>query len=180
MLWIDDHFIGKRVNAERIVASIEAFKSSGGNYLRLQSMPKPDARFNSHFGLVRSGSIYRTSTIASVWRKAVLAQLLRPGESAWDFEIDGSVRSDGYEGFYSAWRDCFKINNLLIKGKISRLAQRRIERSLGHPLNLERSLLTHTEESALVLRTLANRALVRLPSRFARRVRSVLHPPQAV
>ncbi len=175
LLWIDDHFVSEPVKSKEIVAAVEAFKSVGGNYLRLQSLPKPDARFNGHFGIVRNGSIYRTATIASVWKKSVLADLLQPGESAWDFETDGSVRSDRYDGFFSTWHDCFRIENLLIKGKICRWSQRRIERNIGRPLGLSRPVMTRAEETSLALRIFGNRMLVRLPRRFARILRNAGH-----
>lgn len=180
LLWIDDHFLSGPVKADEVMAAVNAFISAGGNYLRLQSLPKPDARFNRHFGMVREGSIYRTATVASVWKKSALAELLRPGESAWNFETDGSMRSDGYGGFYSTWHDCFRIENLLIKGKIYSGPQRRIERSLGHPLQLDRPAMTRAEEAVFALRIFINRALVRLPRRFAGRIRSRLQPSRAV
>jgi len=180
LLWIDDHFLSEPVNADKIVAAIEAFKSVDGNYLRLQSLPKPDAQFNSHFGLVQKGSIYRTATVASVWKKSILMQLLRPGESAWDFETGGSIRSDRYDGFYSTWRDCFQIENLLIKGRTWRPSQRRIERSLGRQMHLGRDVMSPLEEIVFSLRVLANRALVRLPRRFAGALRSACHSGKAL
>jgi hypothetical protein len=174
LLWIDDHFVSKPVSTEKIVAAIEAFKSVDGNYLRLQSLPKADARFNEHFGVVWSGSIYRTSTIASVWKKSIFTQLLRSGESAWDFETEGSVRSDKYDGFSPSWHDCFQIQNLLIKGRIWPASQRRIERSLGRTLCLDRPVMSRAEETVLTLRTICNRMLVRLPRRLARVLRNAI------
>ena len=179
LLWIDDHFISRPVKAEEIVAAVDAFKSVDGNYLRLQSLPKPDAPFNRHFGVVRSGSLYRTATVASVWKKSVLTELLQPGESAWDFEMGGSIRSDKYDGFYSTWHDCFRIENLLIKGRIWRSSQRHIERSLGRRLDLDRPIMSRAEQTVLTLRIIGNRLLVRLPRRFARVLRSTSNSEKA-
>ena len=47
----------------------------------------------------------------------MLKILLRPGESAWDVEIEGSIRSDLYDGFYSIKKPCFYYINTVIKSK---------------------------------------------------------------
>jgi hypothetical protein len=176
LLWIDDHFVSRPVKAEEILAAVKAFQKVSGNYLRLQSLPKPNARFNSYFGIVQKGAIYRTSTVASLWKKSVLAQLLKPGESAWDFEILGTVRSNNYDGFYSVWHDCFQIENLLIKGRIWPASQRRIERSLGRPLNLGRPAMSRAEEAVFFLRIICNRILVSMPRRLARVIHNAIRP----
>jgi hypothetical protein len=175
LLWIDDHFVSQPVRTEEILAAVKAFKLVSGNYLRLQSLPKPDARFNCYFGIVQKGAIYRTSTVASVWKKSVLEQLLVSGESAWKFEIDGSVRSDNYDGFYSVWHDCFRIENLLIKGRICPASQRRIERSLGGALYFDRPVMSRAEEAVLSIRMICNRILVSMPRRLARVLHNVIH-----
>lgn len=173
LLWIDDHFVSKSVDSDRVIAAVGSFQAAGGNYLRLQALPKPDAAFNDLFGIVRPRSIYRTSTVASLWRKSILAELLMPGESAWEFETKGSVRSDRYDGFFSVWRDCFQIENLLIKGKIWRRSRHCIEHNLGRTLRIRRPVMTRVEESTLALKVMGNRALLRLPRRLASIIRSV-------
>ena len=173
LLWIDDHFVIERVNNADIMAAIKGFLSVQGNYLRLHSLPKADERTNEYFGTVVSGAIYRTATVASVWRRSVLKDLLKPGESAWDFETAGSLRSDAYEGFYSTWRDCFRIENLLIKGRIRRSSRRRIECMLGTALGIQRPMMTRVEESRFALKVIGNRMLIRLPRRLARVLRTI-------
>lgn len=178
LLWIDDHFLTDRVNTREVLGAIDTFQRLGGNYLRLHALPRPDQALNDHFGIIRKGAIYRTSVVASVWKKTVLADLLRPGESAWDFETAGATRSDQFDGFYSTWRTCLQLENLLIKGKVRSAARRRIERSIGsygkQGLELRRPIMSPIEEAGLALRIAGNRALVKLPRRLAKTVRDAV------
>ena len=52
----------------------------------------PGARYKGRY------EDFRTSLQASLWRKDDLALLLRRGESAWAFETQGSIRSQGLRG----------------------------------------------------------------------------------
>ena len=174
LLWIDDHFLTSEVNNSYVCCSIERFIQAAGNYLRMQPLPKPDEPFNEHFGRIRSGAIYRTATVASVWRRSTFQNILKSGESAWDFETVGSNRSDRFEGFYSTWEQNFKFENLMIKGKMRRGPLRRIERCYGRHLDLQRPLFTRGEEVAFLSRVIGNRLLIKLPSRFAKAARRAL------
>ncbi len=174
LLWIDDHFLVGKANHIAIMESIGDLLRRDGNYLRLNPLPRPDHPVNDYFGEVRKGAIYRTATGASVWKKSVLRELLRSGESAWEFETAGSARSDRFDRFFSSWKRHFAIENLMIKGKARPRSLRRIEQCLGYSLQLNRPSLTVNEELAFFLRVCANRTLVWLPSRFARTTRSIL------
>jgi hypothetical protein len=68
----------------------------GGAYLILNSTaPPPDRLLEGHpwLGEMDPGFPYRCSLNPALWRKDVLSELLRPGESCWGFEVDGSTRS---------------------------------------------------------------------------------------
>jgi hypothetical protein len=177
-LWIDDHFLIQPVDDRAVLGAIDAWQQRDGNYLRLQALPRPDEPCNAYFGRLKTGAVYRASVVASIWKKTVLADLLRAGESAWDFETAGSTRSDQYDGFYSTWRTCLHLENLLIKGKVRTSALRRIDRSLdcpgSHILKLDRPVMTSLEEAEFALRIAGNRALIALPRRFANKVRNVV------
>jgi len=172
LLWIDDHFLMEPVNSAEVLGPLDAFMRLRGNYLRLPALPRPDQALNHHFGIIKKGAVYRTSVVASVWKKAVLEDLLRPGESAWDFETAGAARSDHYDGFFSTWRTCFRIENLLIKGRIRSAALRRIERHVHHTLQIRRPMMSPMEEAIFGLREVRNRAFAKLPRRFGRTVRN--------
>ncbi len=174
LLWIDDHFLVNRVDGSAVAGAIDAFEHLRGNYLRLQALPKPDQPLNGHFGVIRRGAVYRTATPGSVWNRLVLADLLRSGENAWAFEDAGSTRSDRYDGFYSTWRTCLHLENLLIKGRLRSTVLQRIEHSWEHLAALKYPVMSPMEEAEFAVRMAGNRALISLPSVMAKKVRHMV------
>jgi hypothetical protein len=68
----------------------------GAVYLRLMGNPNPDladAKWPD-IGTIRKGAPYRTSLQAAFWDRLALLDLLRDNETAWQFELSGSRRSD--------------------------------------------------------------------------------------
>jgi hypothetical protein len=180
LLWIDDHYLTRAVDSRRVEETIRIFvETPGANYLRLQTLPKADRRFNEHFGVVLPGRVYRTSVIASLWRKSVLEGLLRSGESAWQFEISGSVRSDHVSGFFAAWREHFSIENMMIKGKLRRVSLWRFERAVRGRLNSRRPRMTLGQEVTFLLNIVACRTLIRMPVGFGRSLQHFLRGMRA-
>jgi len=51
----------------------------------------------------------------SLWKKDMLCALLRAGETAWDFEIHGSHRSDAYDGFFRHTMSFFLLSMELLR-----------------------------------------------------------------
>jgi hypothetical protein len=175
LLWIDDHYLTRAVDCSRVDSTVRAFvETPGANYLRLQTLPKADRHFNQHFGVILPGRVYRTSVIASLWRKSVLEGLLRPGESAWQFETSGSLRADHIPGFFAAWREHFAIENMMIKGKLRRISLWRFEHAIQGRLLSGRPRMTLDQEMLLMLSILVNRMLVRMPAGMGRTLQHVL------
>ena len=108
-LFLDDLFLTGNVDTKTVLGILNWAVRSKINYLRFNPSPKADRLYNDIVGVVSPGTIYRTATVMSLWRKEVLLNLLRPGESAWDFEIKGSIRSDEFDGFFSTWKRYFPV-----------------------------------------------------------------------
>lgn len=94
----EDYWIRQPVDTAKIVAYADHMERHGLNYLRLLSKPTPDHDFthDARLGVLATNAPYRTSVQISFWRKEVLRDLIRPGESVWHFEILGSKRSRKY------------------------------------------------------------------------------------
>lgn len=175
LLWIDDLFLLDKVKTDELLNVCSKFAEIGGNQIRLKSTIQPNKPFNELFGLASVGTIYRTSTVMSLWRKEVLKDLLKPGENAWQFETLGTVRSDIYDGFYATWNDCFTIINGVIKGKWQRNAHKTIQ-SLCPDSNLEhRNLMLAKEEFILKLKVIQHKTFNLLPSSYRRKVKDLIH-----
>jgi hypothetical protein len=160
------------VDTAQVVRVLDWAMRSQVRYIRLSSCQKPDHPFNDIAGIVSPGTIYRTSTVVSAWEKQMLLTLLKPGESAWDFEIKGTIRSDEFDGFYSTRVSCLPVINGVIKGKWLPFAAKKIE-SLGANIDLSRRpLMTKTEEAVFLWKRCRSKLLNALPARHRRTVRT--------
>ena len=173
-LFLEDLLLTEPVDTAAVETVLAWFVSSQGNYIRLNGFPPPDAALSDTVGTVAPGTIYRTATVLSVWRRQMLAELLRPGESAWEFETAGSVRSEAHEGFYSTRRNYVSVMNAVIKGKWQRTALRKTKLlCLGIEVGA-RSILNRREQAALWLRIRGNRLLYRVPVAWRKPIRKVV------
>jgi hypothetical protein len=172
-LFIDDLLICERVNTAAVCDVLKDFVRQNGNYIRLNPAPRPDRPLDHLIGSVSAGTLYRTATVLSVWKKEILFDLLKKGETPWEFEIDGSIRSDAYSGFFSTHTRILSILNAVIKGKWERGAIRRL-RSLAVGLELGvRPVMTRTEKLRLEFHRIRNWTLNRLPPESRRRVKNL-------
>lgn len=60
------------------------------------------ASFDDRLLIFSDGSRYRTSLCPSIWNRQVFIDLLKEGESIWDFEVIGTARSKNYMFCYTA------------------------------------------------------------------------------
>ena len=96
LLLQEDFLIDRRVDTERTRGLIGYAAAKGAACLRLMPIPGPDNPCADHpeIGEIRKGAEYRVSLQAAWWRKENLAAVLAAGESPWQFEVQGSRRSD--------------------------------------------------------------------------------------
>jgi hypothetical protein len=96
LVMLDDYFILETVDNQRIVETLGAVKKLNGAYAILNAtMPPPDRLIEEYpwLGEMDPGFPYRCSLNPAFWRRDVLSELLMTGESCWDFEHFGSIRS---------------------------------------------------------------------------------------
>lgn len=92
----EDYFLTAPVRAEQLAADFEYCFDSGADSLCFRARTEVDAGtelINDRFGLVPLASDGRTRCQVTLWKKASLQSILRPGEMAWDFEARGSART---------------------------------------------------------------------------------------
>ena len=96
LLLLEDFFLCQPVDTHRIKMLQDFISKRLAGYCRL--VPKPASENVIHpklnIGLIKPGEGYRMSFQASIWDRDILKQLLKPGENAWQAEMDGSRRSD--------------------------------------------------------------------------------------
>jgi hypothetical protein len=120
LVTFDDLFLVEKVNGRILHSVLESFHSINGQFLQLIKWHNKPVKLNSLLGLIEPGSLYRPNCVFSLWNIEVLDSLLLPEENAWQFEKNGSARSDRYNGFYVVLSDVFRYRNTVVRGKILR------------------------------------------------------------
>ncbi|MCU0485276.1 MAG: hypothetical protein MUC85_04110 [Anaerolineales bacterium] len=124
----EDYWLTAPVNSTAISEYTALFDSGVADYIRLYPAPPPALPFPSdeRLGILETHAEYRTSLQMALWRKSVLQALLVPGETPWQFEVQGSLRSQVYgERFLSVTKKTFGINYLftaIVDGEWSKAA----------------------------------------------------------
>jgi hypothetical protein len=166
----EDYLLKSIVNTKDISDAIDSAILMDANYLLMSGCIEPDNRINGHFGVLNRGREYRTSVYFSLFKKAVLSDLLNPSESAWEFETEGAVRSNRFDGFYVTYTNCFEIigpHSAVIKGKWTREAIKELK-SLGYKTeDFVRPVFSMTESIQSHLKRKVSKILRNLiPRRF--------------
>lgn len=174
LLFLEDLMLRAPVDGKLLARAMDWALNNRVEQMRLNAIEVPDERVNDFIGRVAEGAIYRTATVLTLWRRDVLLDLLESGESAWQFEIEGSERSDRYRHFYSVYRDCFPVVNSVIKGKWRRPAVRML-RAQGTGVDLSlRAQMTCREDLVFRTKVLRTRLSKLVPMPYRRRVRALL------
>lgn len=137
-LWIDDLILTAPVNTKLFENIISSFVNEDGNYLRLSNVPKSNHDYNEFYGLIGSDSLYRTSTVMSIWKKEVLDELLVTGENAWEFEKNGTIRSRKLDKFFVTYKSIFPFSNAVIKGKWNLKVKSKLVNKFGYTIDNNR------------------------------------------
>jgi hypothetical protein len=107
LLLQEDFLVDRPVDTGRIDRYIEYARSRDAACLRLMPIPGPDVPSPDHpdIGEIRPEAEYRVSLQAAWWNKEHLAKIARPGESPWQFERQGSRRSDALDAPFLSLRE---------------------------------------------------------------------------
>jgi hypothetical protein len=171
LFWLDD-FVPIAIDEQRLQSIWEWFRSVKGDYIRLNPTPKGEGSL-VHDGvrIIDAGESYRASTILAIWNVAFLRSILVSGESAWQFEFFGSVRSDISDGFYACETNVVEFVNLVIKGKILPSAEKKLNKLGVSTGMLERSRMSTHQRLKFNFTQLRSMVFGLVPSKLRRRLR---------
>jgi hypothetical protein len=173
-LIVDDIFFTGFIKTEKILEVLEWMLKSGAIHVRFNYFPRPDKRYNELLGIVSPGTLYRTSTQISAWKKDVLLDLLRKEESVWDFEIYGSERSDRYDGFYATRELFIPYLHGVVKGKYQKFVVSRLN-SLGVKVDLNRRyVMTSFDTFIYFLKRVRSRTLNFFPAQNRKKIKDLV------
>jgi len=111
----DDCFF-KKINIEQLCKYF--LLGVENDLISLQLRP---SSFVSKFGaneptLIPSRALYRNALFLNLIKRKHLLSILKPGESAWDFELNGNARSQEYN-YFSIRRSFIDYDHGIVKGK---------------------------------------------------------------
>jgi hypothetical protein len=105
LMMLDDFFLRRHVSTDIVLECLSFAKSANAIQVCLIPFPGPSGRLDTSkiVGESAPGMPYRLNSQAAIWNRSVLRELLRPGESIWEFEQFGNIRALAYaHGFYAA------------------------------------------------------------------------------
>ncbi len=108
VIMLEDYFIYKNVDSEEIKSLIRIMEEKNSAFLRLGAFPLkydalwPNEALPGHpkIGVIEKGAKYRLNLQTAIWKKDILLKLLSKDESPWEFEIEGSKRSDTFSNSF--------------------------------------------------------------------------------
>lgn len=175
LLMMEDAPLDKLVDGGKFSELYNRFKLENLNYINLKASPKFDVQQDEDIGVLLPGTLYRAALVPCLWRKCVLQSLLIQGETAWQFEILGSERSDRFDKFMSLKKPLFCLLHCIIQGKVDRRAARKL--SLMNEMNkINFPVMTVFQQFLLMVREL--RSLVFflvVPTSMRRNIRELYY-----
>ena len=119
LLMIDDLLLNKKISSKFFMMISDWININDPNHVRLHISNKPNF-YNSFIGKISNKIPYKISLMPSIWKKSFLLNILKKGESAWEFEINGTKRAFKHDEFYSLYNNLIFYENSIIKGKWQR------------------------------------------------------------
>jgi hypothetical protein len=165
LFWIDDAFLSSRVDTAALERVLVEACDRNMACLRLRPDPTPAEWADRHFGELESSAAYRVSLFGSFWRKTALFQILKAGESAWEFEVNGTERSRSMDGFFCTRKNPFMYLHGVERGVWIRPTAMDLERR-GYALDYRRRpVMSRKANVGLTYRILKTDFLHLMPSR---------------
>lgn len=180
LLMLEDYMLDRAVDNAVLAKLVALMDLYDLDAIRLFPYPPPALAMPGVplIGFQALGQPNRISTQATLWRRDSLLALIRPGESLWEFEINGSIRSNRFPGsICGCWEPAVSYVMAIGKGRWFRRALRSLARDGIHP-----DLSIRPAESALdelktgVVDFLASCLRAVTPLRWRQRLQLRLNP----
>ena len=124
---LEDFLIARAINSDLIASALSLVRKEDISCFRLQSFTMPRMQRSRRFRgesevfQILPQDEYCVNAGIAIWKKETLLQLLKPGYSAWDFEVKNSSQCHG-DGrlpgvFVTADKPQISIRQAVIQGK---------------------------------------------------------------
>lgn len=156
LIMLDDFYLKASVDNERFLETLEFMNSNSGiasvTYLHEPGMKKEVSGLEG-FNYRKNFSVYKMTAHLTLYRKEYLMSVLKAGESAWEFEVNGTVRAWFKRGRFLCPNNSFEIfpydfGSLVIRGGYLKPVKEYFEKNEGCVFNPERPILEKWEGNA--------------------------------
>jgi len=120
LLMLEDFFLCETVETANVLEQLAGLRRLGGAVLRLRPDPPPTIKLEGFPSLGEQHRLasFRVSLQASFWDRRALLALLRDGESPWQFELEGTLRSQAQpRGFYCTREQELPYRHVIERGE---------------------------------------------------------------
>jgi len=166
LIIIEDLLIRKNISLRYFNKISKWIDKNKPNYLRLTNSHNLSP-YDSLVWKIPDKTPYKTSIMPCIWKRDTLKELLRSGESAWDFEVKGTIRAYTYPNFYSLNIDFINYYNSIIKGKWRRAI---LKYETGKK-SLSRPIMSYYEEIVYLTKIVKSKFFNILPIKLKRLIR---------
>jgi hypothetical protein len=180
LMMLEDYMLDRPVDNALLTKLVMLMDRYDLHAIRLFPDPPPTMAMPGVplIGFQGLGQLNRTNTHATIWRRESLLELIRPGESLWEFEINGSIRSNRFAGgICGCWEPALHYVMAIGKGRWFRRALRSLARDGIQPDLSVRSAETAGEElKAGLLAFMANTLRALMPLHWRQRLQVKFNP----
>jgi hypothetical protein len=180
LMMLEDFMLDRPVDSAllgRLVTLMDRFDLHA---IRLYPEPPPAQAMPGVplIGFQGQGQLNRTSTHATIWRRESLLELIRPGESLWEFEINGSIRSNRFAGgICGCWAPALHYVMAIGKGRWFRRALRDLARDGIRPdLAVRPAETVAGEWKACLIAVMGKTLRAVMPLRWRQRLQAKFNP----
>lgn len=178
LLMLDDFFLTGRVDTAYVENLFAKLVLLEGGYLGLVPQKQWMIGVPGHLdiGEHQRGLPYRTSLQGAFWKKGTLEALLVPGESPWQFELYGGLRSDALkEPFFASYNHPIPYIDVLERGKWLPRGVRLCKKE-GLPIDLSiRPEISLQDKFRRIRSRVLGWPLRMIPNRMRRNIREYRH-----
>lgn len=112
ILFLEDFFLKSKIENSKVNFFIKYIQINNLNFIRLIKRPNGNKESYDHPLLteIENFSSFRVSTQVGIWKKKILINLIKKNENIWEFELNGTNRSNSLNNFF-----CVKENVMTYK-----------------------------------------------------------------
>lgn len=96
LILLEDYFLMEPVDTGHVRRLVQLLRDHDAAVVYLRPSPRTTDTLEGDptVGVLPPGTPYRASMQGGLWHSDALQELVEPGESAWEFELKGSARTD--------------------------------------------------------------------------------------